>query len=306
MYTSRIAPARSPLGIATHVPDVRGEDDATIWSVALQGKERLFGVVVTHGKSRRDFDFMFADQDADVRCMAIKDFDPDEYGRTFLNLSHDLRAAVIGWTQADADRHFSPRIGRSFSARLEFCEEQLRQHAESRAVASTPALKLACALNMLPTVSGRFLSLAQYESSYPHTRPWTHAIQVGDVLSCHHHFLNGTFSLDYARLRLGQITDANPGTTDITMVYRIQTTTPLSSAVPLIPGISAAQDFPDGGRVIFPRQSCFRVDGLAFAQELDEHRGARRIPVRRVGVQLTQVFPPIEDVKDLFTGERIS
>lgn len=304
---SVLRPVESP----TTAPQIRGYERRNF---VFNDRFRPFDIHILGDRHCEDFDFIFPERLSSVRATYRRDVSHLDYDRAFSNLTPDQRQAVIDWTGPDdlPIAAMSEYVGHdldgptvhNFKLNRKLAWGKALQAAEFKTVRD-----LSAALAMLPTSSGEFISMTQYGRAYPCLSPWGPNIRVDDVVSGHPCFLNAITAIDDVRdfffekeVRSGRL-EADQTFVDTVAIYKIKASPELSTAVSLVPGISIFSQKREETKVLFHRGSCFRVDGIAIAQDFRyQTTGISLKPLRRVGVLMTQVYPPVENVKSIFTG----
>lgn len=276
-------------------------------------------------KNRQDFDFLLPEQLGNVRPLFQSEIDHAAYRTIFYEqLTRDQRTAVREWTATNKeypppapqfydDRQPVLTYGHNFSLNNKLAMGLPMLDAEVKAVND-----LVSALKKLPAVSGEFLRAIRHQNILSFDVPWGTRIQINDVVSDASCVMSASSKLERSRRHLSKDAVLNPAETHTNIVFKIVASEAVSTAVPLINGISAAPDYPIESVVLFHPESCFRVDGIAtvsVVRSSDEpsssassgsgNAGAVEQPRCRIGVILTQIHPQAANVKSMVTGRDI-
>lgn len=248
-------------------------------------------------------------------------FDEARFENAFNRLPETQRRAVREWTAIDAgDVALRYRDGKrdddyesiNYQLNQMLASGEALSARDSRAVAN-----IDLALQALPAQQGDFLRVVEHSDARP--SPWGSRILPGAVVSSFPCFMSTSVDTTYALGTLlgGELGD--PEATNCLALYKIRCDTPFHQGVPLLKHIASMVDERE---VLFPRNSCFRVDGIATCTPLAPAaylppaaatRAAAAasessddcIQCRRVAVLLTAVAPQSRAL-NLFTGHEVA
>ena len=154
----------------------------------------------------------------------------------------------------------------------------------------TKVRDLSSALGRLPPVPGEYLRVDEYPDLA--AIPWGTTIQVGDLVTNHPCFMNTAPDDSYAKWVVGGYTrSAQPYALAFCRIGSATSGVPLWSNVDARPG--------DPFVVLFPRDACFQVKGIARAQA-----AGQVFPAMRIGVVLEQVVGG-QPLRNLHSGEPV-
>lgn len=219
--------------------------------------------------------------------------DATQYEREFHRIHPEEQLAIRRWTATDADegkfsdvelplrRQGIPGMNVDLNQKLavgSYLNEEEQDMCE----------KLSSALRQLPPLCGEYLRVAEYTRQY--AVPWGNTIRVGDTVTNFPCFMSVSEDAEYAAdtARGSVLSDES----EVLAFYKIEKAT---TAVPLWRGIASLTHEQEW---LFPRASCFIVNGISTARPTIERDGC---PILRVGILLEQVAVETS-AKNLYTG----
>ncbi len=274
--------------VSANIPSVR------IVNVNVDGVNVNFNVS-TLG-NRRCNDILFPENGINL----IQDFvDATAFEQACLQLSDAQRQAVRRWTVADAEHRerFSDGSLNLNRQGITGINYDLNAALAAGAVLSQEqhesCIQLSSALRQLPPVRGEYLRIAVYSNS--NDMPWGKSINVGDVVTNFPCFMSVSETEKYAQDILNEQGSLEPeeGYREGIVIYKIENAT---TAVPLLRGpLSLTSEH----EVLFSRDSCFAVTGIAIADPV-----TAGMPLR-AGVLLTEVPATHQIIRNLYSGQQV-
>ncbi|MBY4692196.1 hypothetical protein [Burkholderia dolosa] len=220
--------------------------------------------------------------------------DASNYERSIARLEENERAALRTWSAVDTepelnDRQYSdntPTIEQSINYEI---NQTLSQGIPLNSEEAKFIASMDSALQKLPTTHGDALRVCEYSRNHPH--PWGTKIKIGDIVTNFPLYMSASQTTDYAKQTLDGIL-TNPNHTDTMCIYKINMEI---GAPPIFRG---ALTHSNENEILFPRDSCFRVDAISIAQPLSATDDLFK---NRVAVVLTQVHRQ-EIAKNVYSG----
>lgn len=219
--------------------------------------------------------------------------DATQYEHAFARLRDNEKLVVREWAAIEgeslrlSDGTRSPSTGFNFDINRQLAAGGPFAQSEQAQISS-----LSEAIMKLPALQGDTLRVVEHSERQP--SPWVSKIGVGDIVSNYPCFMSASTSDAYAKGTLidGDLLD--PDNTNTLVFYRIKGA---SNGCPLLKGVASPADEQE---VLYPRNSCFKVLGIAVASSEEHVEGG----LKRIGVML-QSMPYHCQAKNLFTGEHV-
>lgn len=222
------------------------------------------------------------------------DTDLARYAARFESLSGAEKLAVRRWTATDVEHGECFDDGTLNLADLGIgglnfeLNRQLRCGEELGTEERVMVDCLSSALRKLPPVRGDGLRVAEYASK--RTQPWGRTIRAGDRVTCFPCFMSASSRDSYAATTAGGHVSSRPEP-EVLAFFRINR---ISTGVLLPTGIASLAG---EAEILFPRDACFLVRGIAIAEP-----ARKAFPRLRVGVLMEQIPASPLESKNLHTG----
>jgi len=260
---------------------------------------------ISHGETQRTYSivnmgssaaepYLFPNDDTVMRHVEI---DATDYERSVSRLTQDERTAIRTWAAIDTETEHNER---QYSDQIPIIEKSINYELNRALLDGFPidrktakfVASLDSALQKLPHVRDDALCASEYSRYHPH--PWGTKITIGDIVSSFPCYMSASHTTDYVQEALnGSLRD--PHHTDTICIYKISTEI---GAPPLMRG---AVTYSHENEILFPRNSCFRVDAISIAQPIPDTSDLFK---NRIAISLTQVHPQAI-AKNIHSGNNI-
>lgn len=287
--------------------------------VLSSGQSERFSVEISGDHRLSDFEFIFPDQYETVPVLNNTDVNVAEYRSTLSALPVDESLSFLGFVPAHGHiRRFELGTnGRTPLQPYGFNFDINRRLAPTNPTTLADlilTIELSKTLEKLPKTSGEFVCAVEHGPACP--SPWGTALHVNDVVSCCPYFFPAFGNMSTVRqgFEKGTFFNSPVKDTDTVVLYKLRAAEGVTTAVPLIVDFSVGgpegcgnrSDIKNGKPVLFAENSCFRVDGIAAAEQIEKaNQSGNRTsgaPRRRVGVLLTQIPWQDGNLKNILNG----
>ncbi|VWD18718.1 hypothetical protein [Burkholderia contaminans] len=222
--------------------------------------------------------------------------DATVFERSITSLNKNELASLRAWAAVDTDMEpneyqYSDNSPTIINSKNSDINRALSDNAPLPPEISELVSAMDRALVKLPTICGDAIRVTEHSEKSPH--PWGTHIHIGDVVSNFPCYMSASQSVKYAKDTLNG--SLSQGDTDTVCIYKID------CSVGTTPILRGALTYANDDEVLFPRNACFRVDGISVAVPQRTSNSKKDFVPTRVSVLLTQI-PSQRYAKNAFTG----